>query len=143
VTVLDALAVVAYLRAEPGADEVAALLKQGENVMTASSAAEVVDHLVRRGNVHLDDVLADLGLLAYAGLTIVPVTGDDGLAAGMLRARHYDPESCAVSLGDCTAAAVALRRRVRLATSDPALAALVRAEGGDVYPLADGKAATA
>ena len=102
--VLDAAAVVAYLRAEPGADEVAALLKEGEAVITSTSAAEVLDHLVRLGGVHLDDVLADLGLLSYAGLTILAVSGDDGLAAGMLRARHYDPGACPVGIAASAAA---------------------------------------
>jgi len=86
-----------------------------------------------------DDVHADLALLANAGMDIVVVTADQGLAAGRLRARHYHRERCAVSLADCVAAAAAARPGSPLATSDPALAGLVRAEGGKVHPLADSK----
>ena len=138
-TVLDAFAVVAYLRDEPCAGEVAALFNHGPTTITATNLAEVMDQLIRVTGSHRDDVLADLALLTYAGMAIVPVTADDGLAAGQLRARHYHRERCAVSLADCTAAAVALGRRVDLATADPALAAVVRAEGGTVHPLPDGR----
>jgi hypothetical protein len=43
----------------------------------------------------------------------------------------------AVSLADCIAAATTLDLDESLATSDPALAAVVRAEGGRVRGLAD------
>jgi PIN domain len=85
------------------------------------------------------DVHADLALLANAGMQIVPVSADQGLLAGRLRARHYQRQRCAVSLADCLAAAAALTARLSLATSDPALAALIRAENGTVHPLADSK----
>lgn len=140
--VLDAFPVVAYLRDEPCATEVAALLNRGPTAITATTVAEVVDQLVRVNGSHRDDVLADLALLSYAGMAILPVTADDGLAAGQLPARHYHRERCAVSLADCTAAAVALGRRLALATADPALAAVVRAGGGAVHPLADGRGVT-
>jgi predicted nucleic acid-binding protein len=142
VTVLDAYAVVAYLRDEPCAGEVARVLDHGPTMITAINVAEVVDQLVRVCGSHRDDVLADLALLSYAGMAILPVTADDGLAAGQLRARHYHRERCPVSLADCTAAAVALGRRVDLATADPALAAVVRAEGGTVHPLAGSRGVT-
>jgi len=134
--VLDAYAVLAYLRAEPCADEVATLLRV-PTVITAANAAEVLDQLVRVYQRDPDDVHADLALLANAGMDIVAVTADHGLAAGRLRARHYHRERCAVSLADCLAAAAALGQDTPLATSDPALAALVRAEGGKIHPLAD------
>jgi PIN domain nuclease of toxin-antitoxin system len=51
--VLDAYAVLAYLRAERCADEVAALLR-APSVLTAANAAEVLDQLVRV--YHPDDV---------------------------------------------------------------------------------------
>jgi PIN domain nuclease of toxin-antitoxin system len=135
-TVLDAYAVLAYLRAETCADEVATLLRT-PTVITAANAAEVLDQLVRVYERDPDDVHADLALLANAGMDIIAVTADQGLAAGRLRARHYHRERCAVSLADCLAAAAALGRDKPLATSDPALSALVRAEGGTIHRLAD------
>jgi PIN domain nuclease of toxin-antitoxin system len=138
VTVLDAYAVLAYLRAESCAEEVAALLHT-PTTLTAANAAEVLDQLVRVYRRDPDDVHADLALLANAGMELVPVTPDQGLAAGRLRAQHYHRERCAVSLADCLAAAAALDQNRALATSDPALAEVVRAEGGQVHPLADSK----
>jgi PIN domain nuclease of toxin-antitoxin system len=135
-TVLDAYAVLAYLRGEPCADEVAGLLRD-PTVLTAANAAEVLDQLVRVYKRDPDDVHADIGLLANAGMEIIAVTPQQGLSAGRLRARHYHRQRCAVSLADCIAAAAALATLRPLATSDPALAGMLRAEGGAVHPLAD------
>ncbi|MGH3922616.1 MAG: hypothetical protein ACRDTT_07070, partial [Pseudonocardiaceae bacterium] len=57
--------------------------------------------------------------------------------AGRLRARHYHRERCAVSLADCVAAATAIMRDRPLATADPALAELLRAEQGKIISLPD------
>jgi predicted nucleic acid-binding protein len=61
------------------------------------------------------------------------------MQAGRLRAKHYHRERMAVSLADCMAAATALSMGRALATSDPALATLVRAEGGDIHGLPGSK----
>jgi len=137
-TVLDGYAVLAYLRAEPCADAVASLLR-APTVLTAANAAEVLDQLVRVYQRDQDDVHADIALLATTDMEIMSVTADHGLVAGRLRAQHYHRQRCAVSLADCLAAAAALALDTPLATSDPALAEVVRAEGGQVHPLADSK----
>lgn len=72
-----------------------------------------------------------------AGLDVQAVTPGVALKAGRLRARHYQRERRAVRLADCLIAAAALRAGQPLATADPALAALVREEGGEVEPLPD------
>ncbi len=82
--ILDAYAVVAFLRDEPAAGEVAQLLASNEDVaLTALGAAEVLDRLVRLGPVE-DEALLDLARL---GLT-EPEPLDAGAAApaGLLRA---------------------------------------------------------
>ena len=135
-TVLDAFAVLAYLRGEPARDEVRALLSS-PSVLTSVNAAEVVDRLVRAYGWEPDVVSGDLALLRVAGMETVPVDGSAGLLAGELRARHYHRTRCAVSLADCVAAAVALMSSRPLATSDVPLATVVRAEGGRVHPLPD------
>lgn len=137
-TVLDAYAVLAYLRDEPCADAVAALLR-GTTLLSAANAAEVVDQLTRVYGSDPDDVHADLALLANAGMHLAPVTADLGLLAGRLRAKHYHRDRMAVSLADCTAAATALTTNLPLATSDPALAAVVRTEGGQIHGLSDSR----
>ncbi len=137
-TVLDAYAVLAYLRDEPAADEVAALLR-GPTVLSAANAAEVVDQLVRVYGHDPDDVHADLAILSCTGMEIALLTPELGAEAGRLRARHYHRVECAVSLADCMAAATALAFGSPRATADPALIAVMRAEGGRVHVLPDSK----
>ena len=137
-TVLDAYAVVAYLRAEACADDVALLLRE-PSTLSAANAAEVVDQLTRVFGRDPDDVHADLALLANAGMELAPVTPEVGLLAGRLRAKHYHRDRAAVSLADCIAAGTALILGRSLATSDPALASVVRAEGGEIHGLPDSR----
>ena len=127
VTVLDAYAVIAYLRAEPAAGEVRPLLNSGDATLTAVGVAEVLDHLVRLAGADEEDAaldLAELGLLE--GMV---VDSDLGLAAGRLRARRYHPSRCSVSMADCIAAEAARHAATSLATSDPPLLDLCRIEG--------------
>ena len=137
-TVLDAYAVIAYLRGEPSADEVADLL-HGPTILTSVNAAEVLDQMVRVFGSDPDGVEADLALLSHAGMTVQAVTHELGMEAGRIRARRYHRDRAAISLADCVAASTSLAVGRPLATADPALAAVLRAEGGDVHALPDGK----
>jgi PIN domain nuclease of toxin-antitoxin system len=136
VTVLDAYALLAYLRNESVAPLVGEILV-GPTAVSAANLAEVVDILVRLHGQEEDDVNADIALLVFAGMDVAPVSDDHGVLAGLLRARHYDRHGVVITLADCMAAATALLGDVELASSDPALIALMRAEGGLVYPLPD------
>jgi predicted nucleic acid-binding protein len=138
VTILDAYAVIAYLRDEPAAADVAALLTEGGCDLTAVGLAEVTDRMIRlaAGDEHalaLD--LAELDLSRP-----VPVTARIAGTAGRLRAHHYHRRDRAVSLADCVAAQVARAHGRALATSDPHLLDLCRAEGIGtvVLPGSDG-----
>lgn len=135
-TLLDAYAVLAYLRDERAAEAVGELLVE-PTVLTVVNAAEVMDQLVRVYGRDADDVHADVSMLAYTGVRIAEVSVEVGLLAGRLRARHYHRERAPVSLADCVAAAAALSEGFPLATSDPPLAGLIRAEAGELYPLPD------
>lgn len=137
-TVLDACAVVGFLRGEPCADEVRSAIESGA-VMSALNFAETIDQLVRVFGRPTDDVRGDLALLQEAGLEIVAV--DEALAAraGALRASHYGSRSCPVSMADCAAAATAERLLLPLATSDPDLANVARANEITVLPLPDSR----
>lgn len=126
-TILDAYAVIAYLKAEPAAPEVRPLLDRGEASLTAVGVAEVLDHLVRVAGADEEDAALDLAQLGL--LDGVVVDSDLGLAAGRLRARRYHRSRCAVSMADCIAAEVARREVTGLATSDPHLLDLCRIEG--------------
>ena len=137
-TVLDAYAIIAYLRGEAASGEVAGLLR-GDTTLTSVNAAEVHDQMVRVFGSDPDAVEADLALLCHDGMTLLAVSPALGTEAGRIRARRYHREHAAVSLADCVAAAAALASREPLATADPALAAILRAEGGKVHPLPDSK----
>jgi PIN domain nuclease of toxin-antitoxin system len=119
VTILDAYAVVAFLRDEPAAPEVRPLLEAGGTALTAVGLAEVIDHLVRLAGIDEEEAMLDLAELGL--LDAVAVDSKVGIAAGRLRARHYHRLRCAVSMADCVAAEVTRAQNDSLATSDPHL----------------------
>ena len=137
-TVLDADAVIAYLRAEPAAAEVRALLKSTEVALTAVGVAEVLDHLIRIVGANEEDAALDLAQLDL--LDAIPVTAALGADAGRLRVRHYHRTRCPVSMADCVAAEAARSRAEPLATSDPDLLTVCHLEdiGRVVLPGSEG-----
>jgi PIN domain nuclease of toxin-antitoxin system len=134
-TLLDAYGLVAYLAYEPCADEVEELLREGAHIASVN-LAEVV---ARMGRLCEADVEDEISAMEAGGLDVVPL--DTGLAirAGELRGRRYDKRTADVSMADCVAAVTALHLGVPLATSDPALAAVLVAEGGTVIALPDSR----
>jgi PIN domain nuclease of toxin-antitoxin system len=136
VIVLDAYAVLALLKGEPAADEVAQLLARDEQAaLTVLGVAEVVDHLVRLVGADEDDAVLDVAQLGLAA----PLPLDAGLAlrSGLLRSRHYHRKNRAVSLADCVAAETARPAGSLLATADSHLLDMCREEGVAVVPLRD------
>jgi predicted nucleic acid-binding protein len=95
--------------------------------------------LVRLAGHSPEDVRSALAVMERGGLRIMPLTDELGLQAGRLRARYYDQRTRAVSMADCAAAATALSEKLPLATADPALVAVMRAEGGEVHELPDSR----
>ncbi|MGH9244487.1 MAG: PIN domain-containing protein [Acidimicrobiales bacterium] len=134
-TVLDAYAVLALLKGEPAAWHVPQLLDAADCGLTALGVAEVVDHLVRIAGATDEDAALDLAQLGLAAPD--PVDAELALQAGLLRARHYDRQSRAVSLADCVAAEIARSLNSAVATSGPHLLDLCRDEGIGVAPLPD------
>lgn len=125
--VLDAYAVIAYLRGERAAPQVRLLLDSGGASLTAVGVAEVLDHLVRRAGVDEEDAILDLAQIGL--LDGIVVDSVIGVAAGRLRGRRYHRSRCDVSMADCIAACCANARNETLATSDPHLLDICRAEG--------------
>ena len=137
--VLDSYAVIAFLRNEPAADDVASLMRSDEVSLTAVGVGEVADHLIRLAGVDEDDAFLDL---AEMGLQdALPIDAPVGGHAGRLRARYYHRTRCAVSMADCLAAAVAHDRAVPLATSDSQLLELCHFEGIVTVVLPDSNGA--
>ncbi len=137
-TVLDAYAVTAYLRDEPAADEVGALLEASDAMLTAVGLGEVLDHLMRLAAADEEEAALDLAQLGL--LEAIAVDPAVGAAAGRLRARRYHRTRCSVSMADCIAAEAARHRTAPLATSDPHLLDVCNVEGIDaiVLPGSDG-----
>ncbi len=132
-TVLDAYAILAYLRDEPAAAQVVPLLDRADCLATSVGVAEVMDVMIRVDGASEDEaalILAQLPLLE-------PVAVDAALAAaaGRLRARHYHRVRRTVSMADCIAAGAADKLGRPLATADPHLLDLCQDEGIETVVL--------
>ena len=107
--VLDASALLAYLKDEPGADLVDGVLR--ESVMSSVNWAEVVQKSIVAG-VEVDGLLHDLEVL---GLRIEPFTVEDGEMTGRLWQQTYQ---AGLSLGDRACLSLGLRLAVPVLTCD-------------------------
>lgn len=133
-TLLDANAFVAVLRREPGAMEVADLLRSRECATPAPCVAEVVDKLVRRHGIAAGDLAERLGPLFEESIVVLAVDSQTAWRAGEIRATHYRRSKCALSLADCVLLAVA-GPNDEIATSDRAVAATAHRLGIGLIPL--------
>ncbi|GAA1838554.1 PIN domain-containing protein [Pseudonocardia alni subsp. carboxydivorans] len=109
--VLDASAVLAWLRAEPGADVVESYLEAA--VISAVNLSEVYQKLAQRG-VDADRTLRQLRTL---GIGIEPVTAADAVTAATL---WPATRTAGLSLGDRCCLALATRLAGPAVTADTA-----------------------
>lgn len=133
-TVLDAYAVIAYLRNEPAAAEVEVLLRD-EATLTTIGVAEVIDQLVRVHMVDEDEAVADLAQLGL--LDGHPLSPRTAVRAGLLRARRYHGRRAALSMADCVVAETSRELGRPVATADPHLLDVCHAESIPTVPLVD------
>ncbi|MGH3003838.1 MAG: type II toxin-antitoxin system VapC family toxin [Gaiellaceae bacterium] len=119
--VLDASALLAYLRDEPGADEVAEVIAGGATVSTVN-LAEVFSTAADRGldPAQLAEQLADRGLLDGA-ITVEPFTPSDAVEVGALRPPTRE---AGLSLGDRACLALARRLGAPVYTADTSWASV-------------------
>jgi len=114
--VLDSFALLALLGGEPGADEVARLLREAETgqdrvLMTWVNLGEVAYIVERRhGKQSLSQMLA---LLEETALELVPADRELTLMAAHIKAEHP------IAYTDAFAAALALKKNGVLVTGDP------------------------
>lgn len=135
---LDANALIALLKDEPAAGEVAELLRENDCATPASCLSEVVDRLIRRAGVRPEDVVDRLEPLIDASLGIIPIESRLAWLAGELRGVHYTRGSEDLSLADCILLAVT-EPADRMATADRGLAAVAHKLGISLIPLPDSK----
>lgn len=107
--VLDASAVLALMRAEPGADRVVEALPTA--LMSSVNAAEVVTKLIREG---AQPEAARLAMVRF-GCPILPLDAELGLRAGTLASTT---SSHGLSLGDRCCLALAEREEAPALTTD-------------------------
>ncbi|MFH1140635.1 MAG: type II toxin-antitoxin system VapC family toxin [Chloroflexota bacterium] len=107
--VLDASALLAALRGEPGGHDVEVRLEQA--AMSSVNLAEVLQRSLARG-VRVDGLRKDLEAL---GLTISPFTAEDAEASAKLWPATH---GLGLSLGDRACLALALRLSLPAVTAD-------------------------
>jgi uncharacterized protein with PIN domain len=136
VTFLDAYALVALVADEPAAHEVEALLRQGNTALTTVNLAEAVDVVGRVHRVAEQDLREIVEPLLSDVIATVRPTETEAWRAADIRARYYDRRTCALSLADCFLIA-ATGPNDSIATADPPIAAVARAQGRGVVSLPD------
>jgi uncharacterized protein with PIN domain len=135
--VLDAYAIVALIADEPAAPAVEDMLRGGSATTTSINFAEavgVISRVHRQEERRVREVVDPLVL--DGALAVIAPDVRSAWRAGELRTRYYDRRSCALSIADCFLLAAA-GPADRIATSDPAIAQVARAEGLAVMPLPD------
>jgi ribonuclease VapC len=113
--VLDASALLAYLKNEPGGDVVDGVLS--ESIMSSVNWAEVIQKSIVAG-VDVDGMLDDLQVL---GLRVEPFLPEDGEVVGRL---WEQTRQAGLSLGDRACLSLGLRLGADVLTSDRAWATL-------------------
>ncbi|GIW86410.1 MAG: hypothetical protein KatS3mg108_0734 [Isosphaeraceae bacterium] len=113
-SVLDASALIAFLRNEPGADNVRAILPSA--CISAVNLAETYGKLVQYGK-RLDDTVR---LIARLRLRVVPFDADQASIAASL---WVPTRSAGLSLGDRSCLALALHLNAPAVTAERAWAA--------------------
>ena len=135
-TVLDASAVIGFLRDEPARNQVEDLLRRRPPpVISAVNLCEAIDVLVRVGG-HTEEAVNDaIGLLIVGGLEVEPFWLPHGRLAASIRAAHYHRSRSPISLGDAACLATARSLKATVATTDAALARAAGALGLEVVML--------
>ena len=128
--VLDASALLAHLRDEPGADVVAEAIASGAVISTVN-LAEVFSRVADRGGdpAKLAAELTRSGLLDGA-ITVEPFTAADAIDAGRLRPLTRD---AGLSLGDRACLALARRLDAPALTADTDWQGV--AHGVELHPI--------
>lgn len=132
--VVDTGPIVSVLIDDGAAGEVAAALDGRHCGVCVVNVGEVLDVLIRVHRTPVDDASEALDRFLADVARPIPATRALSEQAALLRARHYHRRDRDVSLADCFAIATALPD-ADIATSDPAIAHVARAEGIEVISL--------
>jgi ribonuclease VapC len=109
--VLDAYALLAYFRREPGGPRVASILRSGDQLfMTSINLGEVYYKTVRRYDV--ESARQVMALIARDPIEVIDLDRDLVMRAAYLKGMYP------ISYTDCFAAALAMRMHATLVTGD-------------------------
>ena len=113
-SVLDAYAIIAYLKEEPGHSKVKDLLASGEVDLLVNSVnlGEIFYIFARSRGMRAADYFLTI-ILPSLPITVLENSFDDVIEAARLKAGHT------LSFADCFAAATAIREQAPLVTGDP------------------------
>lgn len=133
---LDAYAVLALALNEDAADEIEELVRTSPVAVTATNYLEAADRLMRRSGWSTSETSERFALLFGEPVRVVPVDSAVAWRGAVLRSTYYHRTKCAVSLADCVLLASAGRDDI-IATADPAVASVARAEAIELIALPD------
>lgn len=131
---LDAYAIVAFLVGGPAAGAVRGLLREGDVGLATANLAEALDVSERVHGLPVRRGLDALEPLLEGALAAIPLDLRIATRAAAVRATHYHRSTRPISLADAVLIATA-GSGDRLATSDPDVLAVARAEGIAVVAL--------
>lgn len=127
-TLLDAYALVAFLAGGPAASQVRALLREGDAVVATANLAEAIDVSQRLYGLPIARAMEILDPLFEGSLGSVALDLTLARRAARIRAQHYHRATRPISLADAILIASATPD-ARIATADPDVLAVARAEG--------------
>lgn len=134
---LDAFALIAFLRGERSAALVGELLRGGDCWLGAVQLAETLDVTVRVLGHDRESVERAVDPLLATTLGLLDVGEPEARDAARVRAAHYRKGTTELSMADCLVIAAAVHRSCTIATSDEPLARAARLEGIGVQGLPD------
>lgn len=139
--ILDASALIAFLRQEPAADTVEQLLNGGKTAMVSLNLAESVEILMRIDSIpraKLEEIVVPLISKAVA---MIDLDSELSWQAAELRATHYHRRDLPISLADCSLLAAASKDDT-IVTSDLPILRLAGRLGVQAQQLPDSSGKT-
>ena len=133
-TLLDAYALVAFLVGGPATQQVRALLREGDTAVATANLAEALNVSERVHGLPIARAMEVLEPLLEGPVAVLPLDITVARRAAEIRARRYHRTSRPISLADAVLVASA-GPGDRIATADPDVLAVARAEGLEALTL--------
>jgi predicted nucleic acid-binding protein len=134
VTLLDAYALIAFLVGGPAAEQVRAILREGDVTMASANLAETLDVSQRLYGLPVARAMETIEPLLDEALSVIDLDLATARRAAEIRAAHYHRSTCPISLADAILLASASQDD-RIATADPDVLAVAESEGIECIEL--------